>query len=99
MPNRVEELELRVSELESTVDGLTDELVQAKERIRLLEDHIDGDVPAIDEELAAPSEPPSDEAGPADVEEATAEADKNGEPDTTDEEPDGSEVGDDIIIA
>ena len=99
MPNRVEELELRVSELESTVDGLTDELVQTKERVRLLEEHIDGDVPAIDEELAAPSAPPSEEAEPEAVEEATAEADKSGEPDTTDETPDESETSDDIIIA
>ncbi|PSQ20073.1 hypothetical protein BRD00_00180 [Halobacteriales archaeon QS_8_69_26] len=35
--NRVEELESTVAELESTVAGLTEELVEAKERIRDLE--------------------------------------------------------------
>jgi chromosome segregation ATPase len=35
--NRVKELEAKVAELESTVGGLTEELVEAKERIRDLE--------------------------------------------------------------
>ncbi len=35
--NRVEELESKVAELESTVQGLTEELVEANERIRDLE--------------------------------------------------------------
>ncbi|MEF8757335.1 MAG: hypothetical protein V5A33_03755 [Halobacteriales archaeon] len=102
MPNRVEKLELRVSELESTVDGLTDELVQAKERIRMLEEHIDGEVPATDDELADPTRPPNEntqEAEPEDIQEATAEADKEGEGDTSDDAPDESEVEDDIIVA
>jgi uncharacterized coiled-coil protein SlyX len=96
MPNRVEKLELRVSELESTVDGLTDELVQAKERIRMLEDHVDGEVPATNDE---PADPPTDEADPEEIQEATAEADKGGEGDTSDETPEESETEDDIIIA
>lgn len=37
MSNRVEELESRVQELEATVRGLTEELVEANERIRTLE--------------------------------------------------------------
>lgn len=37
MSNRVEELESRVQELEATVRGLTEELVEANERIRELE--------------------------------------------------------------
>jgi len=39
--NRVEELESRVKELEATVDGLTDELVECKVRIRELENAVD----------------------------------------------------------
>ncbi|MFC5365708.1 DUF7518 family protein [Salinirubrum litoreum] len=35
--NRVEELESRVAELQATVDGLTEELVETKERLRQLE--------------------------------------------------------------
>lgn len=37
MGNRVEELEAQVAELQAAVDGLTEELVEAKERINQLE--------------------------------------------------------------
>ena len=43
-PNRVEELESRVQELEASVEGLTDELVECKVRIRELENAVDEDV-------------------------------------------------------
>lgn len=39
--NRVEELETRVKELEASVEGLTDELVECKVRIRELENTVD----------------------------------------------------------
>jgi len=39
--NRVEELEQRVKELEASVEGLTDELVECKVRIRELENTVD----------------------------------------------------------
>jgi len=39
--NRVEELETRVQELEASVEGLTDELVECKVRIRELENTVD----------------------------------------------------------
>jgi len=42
--NRVEELESRVKELEASVEGLTDELVECKVRIRELEDALDEDL-------------------------------------------------------
>jgi len=41
--NRVEELEEQVQELQATVDGLTDELVECKVRIRELENAVDDD--------------------------------------------------------
>ena len=86
MPNRVEELELTVSELESTIDGLTEELVETKERVRTLEEllqrELDGDLPAREEDLPVEEEegPESDhvevthEAEPDEVREAAAEA-------------------------
>ncbi|MXR51455.1 bZIP transcription factor [Halovenus sp. WSH3] len=43
-PNRVEELESRVQELEASVEGLTDELVECKVRIRELENAVDEDI-------------------------------------------------------
>ncbi|MFD1635182.1 DUF7518 family protein [Haloplanus ruber] len=37
MSNRVEELESQVAELQAAVDGLTEELVETRERLRQLE--------------------------------------------------------------
>jgi|AntRauTorcE11898_2_1112593.scaffolds.fasta_scaffold42659_2 uncharacterized coiled-coil protein SlyX len=42
--NRVEELEARVKELEASVEGLTDELVECKVRLRELESAVDEDI-------------------------------------------------------
>jgi predicted RNase H-like nuclease (RuvC/YqgF family) len=42
--NRVEELESRVKELEASVEGLTDELVECKVRLRELENAVDADL-------------------------------------------------------
>ena len=42
--NRVEELESRVQELEASVEGLTDELVECKVRLRELEHAVDADL-------------------------------------------------------
>lgn len=43
MAKRVEELEATVSELESTVRGLTEELVETKDRLRAIEEELDID--------------------------------------------------------
>lgn len=45
--NRVEELEATVAELESTVRGLTEELVETKERVRILEAEVDADPQSV----------------------------------------------------
>ena len=42
--NRVEELEAKTRELQATVDGLTDELLETKERLRVLEEEVDPDL-------------------------------------------------------
>lgn len=49
MSNRVEELERQVAELQAAVNGLTEELVEMKERVRQIED---GEV-AIDVDAGA----------------------------------------------
>ena len=41
MGNRVEDLETQVAELQAAVDGLTEELVESKERLRQLENATD----------------------------------------------------------
>jgi len=111
--NRVEELEATVSELESTVRGLTEELVETKERVRLLEAELEPSegattgTPATARRDAADADAESeseqgdaasDEAAPEDVQEAAAEADK-GDDDNGEDETDGSGLGDDIIVA
>jgi chromosome segregation ATPase len=86
--NRVEELERTVTRLESTVNGLTDELVEAKERIRDLEAELE---PQPADGATFP------EADPEEVREAVAEVERetDGEdpqlPDETDTQPTASD--------
>ncbi len=91
--NRVETLEATVTELESTVDGLTEELVEAKERIRVLEAELDAETPT---RVPHRRTTPQTEAEPDDIEAATAEADSDTEADANEPEESGS---DDIIVA
>lgn len=104
MSNRVEQLERTVSELQSTVEGLTEELVDTKERLRAIEHELD--VTAADFVEGEATLPPK-EADPTEIERAigenAVEADKDQQTQETDDEADaddvGSEVGDDIIVA
>jgi len=107
MSNRVEELESKVAELQAAVNGLTEELVETKERLRQLEDANDVQVPSRaatrrgdweteDEaaaEAAAAEPADADETSPADGDET-----KPDEADETDE-GDGETPDDDIIVA
>ena len=87
--NRVEELEARVKELEASVEGLTDELVECKVRLRELENAVDGDLGFVPE---APNTP--DESGSPDENEAEGTKTED-----TDQE-DSTETGtSDIIVA
>jgi hypothetical protein len=47
MSNRVDELERKVKDLQAAVNGLTEELVESKERIRQLENAVEVDDPAV----------------------------------------------------
>ena len=97
MSNRVEELESQVAELQAAVDGLTEELVETRERLRQLEadegvEHTRAPEPRqsnADESTAETAEESAktDAADPAD--DAAAET-----------EDDGSDSdGNDIIVA
>ncbi len=93
--NRVEELEAKVRELEATIQGLTDELVETKERLGAIEDEtgIEPDVlegRGSDRSRPAETEPSVD-AETTTEEETTAESEG--------EETADSESGDDIIVA
>jgi uncharacterized protein involved in exopolysaccharide biosynthesis len=110
--NRVEDLEATVDELEATVRGLTEELVETKERVRILESELeeeradDSGVESVDEMLTPE---PGDgngvdrsEAEQEDVEQAAARARSEGAKDHDAEGGDDSEeseLGDDIIVA
>jgi predicted RNase H-like nuclease (RuvC/YqgF family) len=85
--NRVEELESRVKELEASVEGLTDELVECKVRLRELENAVDEDIGFTPDEPVESSESPDE-----------VEADRTNTEAT--EEDDSTESGPgDIIIA
>jgi len=81
MSNRVEELESTVRELRAAVDGLTEELVETRERLRQLE-----------EERAA--EPEREVVESAHAEHVDAEAAEEPEPDDQPEEPAAAEDAD-----
>jgi len=89
--NRVEELEEQVNQLQATVDGLTDELVECKVRIRELENAVD------DDNGFSPDGEPDPESQIEDAGSEPAEEANSEEPDATDDEQSESES--DIIIA
>lgn len=79
--NRVEELESRVQELEASVEGLTDELVECKVRLRELESAVDAELGFV-----------PDVSDDTDTEEVTAKESSVGvEVETADESPDAAE--------
>ncbi|MFB6074525.1 MAG: bZIP transcription factor [Haloarculaceae archaeon] len=84
--NRVEELESRVNELEASVEGLTDELVECKVRLRELEN-------AVDDDLGFGVEKPAEE-----VEETPDRADRT-KTEATDDGDREEQEADDIIVA
>ncbi|MFB6154171.1 MAG: bZIP transcription factor [Halodesulfurarchaeum sp.] len=79
------DLQMRVNELEAVVDGLTDELVEAKDRIRSLESH-----------LGIEEEPDSAEAT-AETAEGLFESAADGNGEGSDGE-DADVIDDDIIV-
>lgn len=85
--NRVEELEARVRELEATVNGLTDELVESRERLHAIEEEVD-----IDQNII--------EGKPTrnDVAEDVSDDDPIPQDDQQQDDA-GSGSGDDIIVA
>jgi predicted RNase H-like nuclease (RuvC/YqgF family) len=73
--NRVEELESRVKELEASVEGLTDELVECKVRLRELENAVDEDIGFTPETPVESSESPDEAEADRTKTEATEEED------------------------
>jgi hypothetical protein len=113
--NRVEELEELVKELEASVEGLTDELVECKVRIRELENTVDeqkgfgADEPARD---SAPEPTDSDPEGETSTEDeiltpgadtskpdGTNEVDNKEEAEAASDSESDEDSGSDIIVA
>ena len=92
--NRVEELEAKVRELEATIEGLTDELVETKERLGAIEDEAGIEPDVLEGRLTR-------------TRSASKDATTSGNETTVDEDDessaDGDETtdsgGDDIIVA
>ena len=102
MSNRVEELESQVAELQAAVDGLTEELVETRERLRQLEENDGVDNSRTPKRRESPHA--QVEHADADSEDAAADADTETETDTETEaeepEDDSSDSdGNDIIVA
>jgi uncharacterized coiled-coil protein SlyX len=102
--NRVEELESRVKELEASVEGLTDELVECKVRLRELESAVDDDLGFVPEDEAeqAPESTETEEESGEDI--RVPEPGKSAEADTsnteaTESEDNTEDSGSDIIVA
>lgn len=95
----VEELENRIRELEATVTGLTDELLECKQRIDELEDVVDAESDVMEGSLAASSDQSSAASSTEstslleEVDTYTAEGDESESETKTEEESDG------IIVA
>ncbi|ERG99511.1 MAG: hypothetical protein J07HQX50_00658 [Haloquadratum sp. J07HQX50] len=109
MSNRIEELEAQVSDLQAAVNGLTEELVETKERVRLLERHVDVDLTGGDRSVgnrnssdndqteSASSEQPHQTAAHTDSDGYKSDEDRPTDDDASSESESDSES--DIIIA
>jgi hypothetical protein len=74
MSNRVEELERKASELQAAVNGLTEELVETKERVRQLEDAVEVDDPAVRAKSRSEADPDPAPEAEAEADAASADA-------------------------
>jgi len=98
--NRVEELESQVKELQASVEGLTDELVECKVRLAELEEVVDeemGYVPELRSEEEGDEEPEMRVPEPGEPQDA-AEAPNTEAPEEEDNTEE-SESESDIIVA
>jgi uncharacterized coiled-coil protein SlyX len=100
MSNRVEELESTVAELRAAVDGLTEELVETRERLRQLEENERASEETRTVESAHAERV---DATPEPEPEAESEAEESGEQktdaDATDTEDEDAAEDDEIIVA
>jgi len=99
MSNRVEELESQVTELQAAVDGLTEELVETRERLRQLEENEGVDNSRTPERRESPNAQ-VEHADEASEDGAETETETDTQTDAEESEDDSSDSdGNDIIVA
>jgi uncharacterized coiled-coil protein SlyX len=96
--NRVEELEAKVRDLEATIEGLTDELVETKERLEAIEAETGVEPDVLERRATSHAEVQRQQTNDA------ADAGEPSDDAVNTEEVEGednadSESGDDIIVA
>ena len=108
--NRVEELEAKVRQQQATIDGLTDELMETKERLHVLEEEVDPDL-NMDIIEGRPTKTPETQTGNGNGSSPSPEAPENqravdeaveaadGAKSEESEENDEADSTDDIIVA
>jgi hypothetical protein len=96
--NRVEKLEGKVRELEATIDGLTDELVETKERLGAIEDEAGIEPDVLKRRQRTPRSKTSSN-GSEKENEMPAETETESEPEDEKTEETADSAGDDIIVA
>jgi uncharacterized coiled-coil protein SlyX len=98
--NRVEELESQVKELQATVDGLTEELVECKVRVKELEQIVDEEIglETIDD-IQAEAPEPDPEPEPAETPDETGDAAEESKSEGSQGEDNTESEGSDIIVA
>jgi len=101
MSNRGEDLESQIAELQAAVDGLTEELVETKERVRQLEettDALEADDSEPEGQTTAEQQAEARGAERRDAE-FVAEGDDGADEAAAEEEESDDDDGDDIIVA
>ena len=96
--NRVEELEAKVRKLEATIEGLTDELVETKERLGAIEEET-GIEPDVLEGRGSDRDQLVGTGSSADAETTTDEKTTDGATTEESDSEDGGGYSDDIIVA
>ncbi|UVE48886.1 chromosome segregation protein SMC [Haloferax larsenii] len=94
MSNRVEELESKVAELQAAVNGLTEELVETKERLRQLEDANDVEIPTRAAQRRGDAEAQSQTQSQSQTQ---PQSDATDETELVDADAEGGQVDDDEI--
>ncbi|GAB7092748.1 hypothetical protein JCM18237_30190 [Halorubrum luteum] len=108
MSNRVEDLERQVAELQAAVNGLTEELVEMKERVRQLEDEQEVAVERETQPAAGPVHDETADTEPTEPTERTTHSDDHADVVEKTDAADGSAsdgvddagaTGDEVVVA